>query len=267
MLLHFVSSDFEIRLEETEVNEEKWQTQYIISHLIKQLVWRQTRLPQSMRVHLCTWAKNILQCMVLPIMCVLEPIVCICVRVFLHGKRRHWINGVEIKKDKSSVFSVWPWVYTTTTTWECNWTASGDAENKTMSHSSELQSCCKFYLNSIRKQCWRNIPLNYNLLWRFISGSVIEHALPFSLGEKMKRHSLFSLTLLVLVSSARSKVRVRCSRSAAQHKCHSWTREQTRGWKQFHCYLFFMTLCGLLSSGTKHHMNTEKCLLLSKLSP
>lgn len=151
--------------------------------------------------------------MVLPIMCVLEPIVCICVGVFSQGKRRHWINGVEIKKDKSSVFSVWPWVYTTTTTWECNWTASGDAENKTMSHSSELQSCCKFYLNSIRKQCWRNIPLNYNLLWRFISGSVIEHALPFSLGEKMKRHSLFSLTLLVLVSSARSKVRERCSRS------------------------------------------------------
>lgn len=38
MLLYFVSSDFEMRLEETQVNEEKWQAQYIASHPIKRNV-------------------------------------------------------------------------------------------------------------------------------------------------------------------------------------------------------------------------------------
>lgn len=37
-LLYFVSSDFEMRLEETQVNEEKWQAQYILSHPIKHQV-------------------------------------------------------------------------------------------------------------------------------------------------------------------------------------------------------------------------------------
>lgn len=35
ILLHIVSSDFEMRLVETQVNEEKWQTQYTISRPIK----------------------------------------------------------------------------------------------------------------------------------------------------------------------------------------------------------------------------------------
>ncbi len=38
VLLYFVSSDFEMRLGETQVNEEKWQAQYIVSHPIKHQV-------------------------------------------------------------------------------------------------------------------------------------------------------------------------------------------------------------------------------------
>lgn len=84
--------------------------------------------------------------------------MCMCARVCLVSlwKRSHRVNRVEINNDKSSIFSLSDRWFTQKTTKECNRTASRDTTNKTMSHSSELQSCLKFFSHAIIEWKRRN---------------------------------------------------------------------------------------------------------------
>lgn len=89
------------------------------------------------------------------------------------------VSRVEINKDKSSISSPSDRWFTTK---ECNWTGARDATNKTMSHSSELQSCLKFYSHAITERRGTScILFATSFIWRgsvslvpFISEYVIQ---------------------------------------------------------------------------------------------
>lgn len=99
MLLYFVSSDFEMRLEETQVNEEKWQARYIVSHPIKHQVQRQRC--QRRGAWVCLNESR-------PILTAYVHCTCTCTCLCLAPQRKgsHRANRVEINKDKSSIFSL-----------------------------------------------------------------------------------------------------------------------------------------------------------------
>lgn len=124
--------------------------------------------PTSQGLRECgqTHPSNVCCCSV----CVL-PCACVCFVSLRKGESSEW---KLIKTNHQSSLCLTVGLHKKTTK-ECNWTASRDATNKTMSHSSELQSCLKMLFTCYYRMKKAKLHFIYNLLWHFIFRSVISH--------------------------------------------------------------------------------------------
>ncbi len=86
--------------------------------------------------------------------CSVCVLACVCLVSLRKGSHR--VNRVEINKDKSSIFSLSDRWFTQKQLRSVIEQPQEMQQTKTMSHSSELQSCLKFYSHAIMEWCQRS---------------------------------------------------------------------------------------------------------------